>query len=340
MLRIAGVDRIVSTPLPRAEGVAAPILTAPQRRQRLARRALAAQGLAEAVTWSFVSATEAQLFGGGAPCLTLANPIASELSDMRPSLLPGLIAAVGRNVARGFGDCALFEVGQTFVSDEGSGQRAAAAAVRRGLATTAFEGRNWRAAPKKADVFDAKADAMALLKALNVATGGLQIIAAGPGFLHPGRCGTLQFGPRSVIGYFGEAHPATLAQLDVEGPLALFEIFLDALPAPKAKPTKTKPKLELSDLQPVSRDFAFLIDRAAPAGDLLRVVLGADKTLIAGADIFDVYEGAGVPEGKKSVAVSVTLQPTEKTLTDAEIDALSQRIVEDAGKKTGAVLRG
>jgi phenylalanyl-tRNA synthetase beta chain len=259
---------------------------------------------------------------------------------MRPSLLPGLIAAIGRNAARGFGDCALFEVGQIFASDDEKGQRTAAAGVRRGLATTQAAGRGWAAPAKKAGVFDAKADALALLQALGVATSGLQIVAKGPDWLHPGRSGTLQFGPKAVVGCFGELHPRLLNELDVEGPLAAFEIYLDALPAQKAKPTKTKPRLELSDLQPLSRDFAFVVDRAAPAGDLLKAVLGADKALIVSADIFDVYEGVGVPEGKKSIGVAVTLQPKDKTLTDAEIEALAQKIVAEAEKKTGATLRG
>ena len=340
ILRIHGVDNIVSTPLARAEGVASPVLTIQQKRARAARRALAAQGLVEAVTWSFVSNKQARGFGGGDPSLALANPIAAELSDMRPSLLPGLIAAIGRNAARGFGDCALFEVGQIFASDDEKGQRTAAAGVRRGLATTLASGRNWAAPAKKAGVFDAKADALALLQALGVAVGGLQIVAKGPDWLHPGRSGTLQFGPKAVVGCFGELHPRLLNELDVEGPLAGFEIYLDALPAQKAKATKTKPRLELSDLQPLSRDFAFVVDRAAPAGDLLKAVLGADKTLIVSADIFDVYEGVGVPEGKKSIGVAVMLQPRDKTLTDAEIEALAQKIVVEAEKKTGAMLRG
>jgi phenylalanyl-tRNA synthetase beta chain len=340
ILRIHGVDNIVSTPLARAEGVASPVLTASQKRARAARRALAAQGLVEAVTWSFVSNKQARGFGGGDPSLALANPIAAELSDMRPSLLPGLIAAIGRNAARGFGDCALFEVGQIFASDDEMGQRTAAAGVRRGLATTQAAGRGWAAPTKKAGVFDAKADALALLQALGVATSGLQIVAKGPDWLHPGRSGTLQFGPKAVVGCFGELHPRLLNELDVEGPLGAFEIYLDALPAQKAKPTKTKPRLELSDLQPLSRDFAFVVDRAAPAGDLLKAVLGADKALIVSADIFDVYEGVGVPEGKKSIGVAVTLQPKDKTLTDAEIEALAQKIVAEAEKKTGAMLRG
>jgi len=307
---------------------------------RMARRALAAQGLVEAVTWSFVSGKEARLFGGGAPSLSLANPLAAELSDMRPSLLPGLVAAIGRNAARGFGDSALFEVGQIFRSEGEDGQIIAASGARRGLATAFTEGRNWALAPKKAGVFDAKADALALLRALGVALGGLQIVPGGPAFLHPGRSATLQFGPKAVVGFFGEAHPAALAELDIEGPLAVFEIFLDALPAPKAKPTRTKPRLELSDLQPLARDFAFIVDAGAPAGELLRAVQGADKTLIASADVFDVYQGPGVPEGKKSVGVAVTLQPKEKTLTDAEIEALAQKIVAEAEKKAGAALRG
>ncbi len=340
IVRIVGVDNIAATPLPRADGVAAPVLTLPQKRIRAARRSLASQGLVEAVTWSFVSAAQARAFGGGAAELALANPIASDLSDMRPSLLPGLIAAAGRNAARGYSDSALFEVGQVFASDDEKGQRIAAAGLRRGLATAQSEGRHWAQPPAKACVFDAKADALALLQALGVATGGLQIVPGGPSWLHPGRSGTLQFGPKAVVGHFGEIHPRTLAELDVEGPIAAFEIFIDALPAPKAKPTKTKPRLELSDLQPLSRDFAFLMDRAAPAGDLLRAVLAADKALITGASVFDIYEGTGVPEGKKSVAVAVTLQPREKTLTDAEIEAVAQKIVAEAGKKTGATLRG
>ncbi len=340
ILRIHGVDNIISTPLSRVEGVASPVLTLMQKRARAARRALAALGLIEAVTWSFVSARQARGFGGGDASLALANPIAAELSDMRPSLLPGLIGAVGRNAARGFGDCALFEVGQIFVSDDDKGQKTAAAGVRRGLATARGAGREWSTPAKKAGVFDTKADALALLQALGVSVSGLQTIAGGPDWLHPGRSGTLQFGPKALVGHFGELHPRLLAELDVEGPLAAFEIYLDALPAQKTKATKVKSRLEISDLQPLARDFAFVVDRAAPAGDLLRAVLGADKTLIVSADIFDVYEGIGVPEGKKSIGVAVTLQPKGKTLTDAEIDALAQRIVAAAENKTGATLRG
>ncbi|WP_036286189.1 phenylalanine--tRNA ligase subunit beta [Methylocystis sp. ATCC 49242] len=336
IVRILGVDNVPSTPLPRAEGVAPAVLTLMQKRARSARRALAAQGLVEAVTWSFISSEQAEAFGGGSAGLKLANPIASDLSDMRPSLLPGLVAAANRNAARGLGDQNLFEVGQIFVDASEKGQRLAAAGIRRGLSGA---GRHWSGAAQRAGAFDAKADVIALLQTLGVVTGGLQVVPGGPAWFHPGRSATLQFGPKAVIGYFGELHPRALKALDVEGPIAAFEIILDMLPAPKTKPTKIKPKLELSDLQPLSRDFAFIVDRAAPAGDLVKAVAGADKALITSVSVFDIYEGVGVPEGKKSVGVAVTLQPREKTLTDAEIEAVAQKIVAEAGRKTGATLR-
>ncbi|MBI1868653.1 MAG: phenylalanine--tRNA ligase subunit beta [Methylocystis sp.] len=345
IVRIAGLDKIASTPLPRIDGVAEPVLTLLQKRTRLARRALAARGLVEAVTWSFVSAEQAQLFGGGDASLALANPIAADLSDMRPSLLPGLIAAAGRNAARGLADVALFEVGQVFASDDETGQKIAATGIRRGAALPSGAGRHWSQPHRVVGVFDAKADALALLQALGVPVGGLQVLAQSPSWYHPGRSGTLQFGPKAIIGHFGELHPRVLAALDVEGPLAGFEILLDALPAPKAKPTKTKPKLELSHLMPLARDFAFLVDRAAKAGDLIKAVRGAathfsELATIANVTVFDLYEGAGVPAGKKSVGVAVTLQPREKTLTDPEIDAAAQAIIAEAANRTGAVLRG
>ncbi len=337
IVRMIGVDNVPSTPLPRTDGVAPPVLTLMQKRARNARRALAGQGLVEAVTWSFVSKEQAQAFGGGAAGLALANPIASDLSDMRPSLLPGLVAAANRNAARGLGDQALFEVGQIFLDPSETGQRLVATGVRRGLAAA---GRDWSAPAHVAGAFDVKADAMTLLQSLGVATGGLQIVPGGPAWFHPGRSATLQFGPKAVIGHFGELHPRALKAMDIEGPIAGFEIILDALPAPKAKPTKIKPKLELSDLQPLSRDFAFIVDRAARAGDLVKAVQSADRALITNVSVFDVYEGKGVPEGKKSIGVAVTLQPREKTLTDAEIEAIAQKIVTEAQKKCGAALRG
>ncbi|WP_166143617.1 phenylalanine--tRNA ligase subunit beta [Methylosinus sp. RM1] len=339
--RIAGFDTIAAAPLPRNAGVTEPVLTLLQKRTRAARRALAARGMVEAVTWSFVSEEQAQAFrSSGENRFALANPIAAELSDMRPSLLPGLVTAAGRNAARGFPDVALFEVGQIFLGEDEKGQKIAATGLRRGFALPAGAGRHWSGKERAVGVFDVKADALALLQTLGVATGGLQIVAGGPSWLHPGRSATLQFGPKAVIGHFGELHPRVLQALDVEGPIAAFEIILDALPAPKAKPTKAKAKLELSDLQPVSRDFAFLLDRDQPAGDLIRAVQGADRALITDVSVFDIYEGQGVPEGKKSVGVAVRLQPRDKTLTDADLEALAHKIVTEAGKKTGAQLRG
>ena len=180
---------------------------------------------------------------------------------------------------------------------------------------------------------------MALMAALGVPTGGLQLVPGGPAWFHPGRSGTLQFGPKNVVGWFGELHPKALETLDIAGPLTAFEIVLDDIPAPKQKPTKVKPRLDLPELMPLERDFAFVVDESIRAADLLKAALGADRALIVDANIFDIYQGVGVPEGKKSVAIAITLQPREKTLTDADIEAVSARIVAEANKKTGAVLR-
>jgi phenylalanyl-tRNA synthetase beta chain len=341
IVRIAGLDRVTATPLPRIKGeVVKPVLTVLQKRTRLAKRTLAARGLVEGVTWSFISQDQAKLFGGGSPRLALANPIAADLSDMRPSLLPRLIRAAQSNADRGYPDVALFEVGQIFLSDEPEGQLIAATGLRRGTAHLAAQGRHWDGAAKPVDVFDAKADALALLAGLGVPTGGLQIVPEGPAWAHPGRSATLRFGPKGVIGAFGEVHPRILKALDVKGPLVAFEIHLDALPLPKAKPTKVKPKLALSDFQPLTRDFAFIVDQKVAAGEMAKTAQNADRALIAGANVFDIYEGQGVEAGKKSVALAVTLQPTEKTLTDTEIEAVSAKIVAEMAKRYGATLRG
>ncbi len=340
IVRIAGLDRVPSTPLPGIDtGVPKPVLTLLQKRTRLAKRTLAAMGLNEAVTWSFISKPHADLFDGGAAALALANPIAADLSDMRPSLIPGLAAAAERNARRGRKDVPLFEVGQIFLGDGENDQRIAAAAVRRGMAKRHGEGRHWTGGGN-VDVYDAKGDAVALLSALGVNSNAVQIVPGGPAFLHPGRCATLQFGPKNVAGWFGELHPSALEALDVEGPVVAFEIVLDAIPAPKARPTKAKPKLERSEFMPVERDLAFAAPEATRAGDILKAALSADRALVAKADVFDVYRGPGVPEGQKSVAVTVTLQPKERTLTDAEIEATVAKIVAEVGKKTGATLRG
>jgi phenylalanyl-tRNA synthetase beta chain len=339
IVRIAGLDRVPPAPLPRSnEGVPAPVLTALQKRTRTAKRALAALGLREAVTWSFIAKPAAELFGGGKPELALANPIAADLSDMRPSLVPGLVAAAERNARRGFADVALFEVGQIFLGAGENDQRVAATAVRRGFAKARGEGRHWSGGGP-VDAYDAKSDALALLAALGVAANAVQIVPGGPPFLHPGRSATLQFRPKNVAGWFGELHPAALEALDAEGPLVAFEIVLDAIPPAKARPTKAKPKLERSEFMPVSRDLAFVVAESAAAGDILKAALAADRGLITAADVFDVYRGPGVPEGQKSVAIAVTLQPRERTLTDSEIEAAVAKVVAEVGKKTGATLR-
>ncbi|SFL29829.1 phenylalanine--tRNA ligase subunit beta [Methylorubrum salsuginis] len=340
IVRIAGLDRIEPKPLPRVETVAhEPMLTVLQRRTRLARRALASRGLMEAVTYSFIAAEDARLFGGGGGDLALANPIAADLSDMRPSLVPGLLRAAQRNADRGFADVALFEVGQCFASDEPEGQSVRAAGIRRGTARHGGGGRHWAGAAAPVDAFEAKADALALLTALGVPTGGLQVVAGGPAWLHPGRSGTLQFGPKNVVGHFGELHPRLLKAMDLKGTQVAFEIVLDALPLPRQRPTKAKPALTLSGLQAISRDFAFVVARDVSSADILKAAQGAERKLIAAIDVFDLYEGIGIPEGSKSVAVAVRLQPTERTLTDAEIEAVSAKIVAEVGKKTGATLR-
>jgi len=339
IVRVVGLDRVTSTPLEREPGVPRAMLTPMQKRVRTSRRALAARGLVEAVTWSFIAHDAAEAFGGGQAELALANPIAADLSDMRPSLLPGLIGAAQRNADRGFADAALFEVGQIFKGAGPSDQRMAASVVRRGSARVSGSGRHWQGAAGSVDAFDAKADALALLSTLGVATDKVQIVSGAPGWFHPGRSGTIQLGPQNVFGHFGEVHPRVLKTLDVSGPLVAMEIVLDSLPEPKAKPTKAKPPLERIDLQAVQRDFAFVAARDVKAADVLRAVQAADRKLIAGAEIFDLYEGPGVPEGYKSLAVSVVLQPRDKTLTDVEIDAVAEKIVAQVTKATGASLR-
>ena len=341
ILRIAGLDRVPAVPLPRIGGeVIKPVLTVLQKRTRAAKRLLASRGLVEAVTWSFIPHEAATLFGGGGRELVLANPIAADLSDMRPSLLPGLIRAAQANADRGFPDVALFEVGQVFQSDQPEGQIIAAAGLRRGTARLEGVGRHWDAAARPVDALDAKADAMALLSALGVPVGGLQVVAGGVAWAHPGRSAALRFGPKGVIGAFGEVHPTILRALDVKGPLVAFEMHLDALPPPKHRPTRVKPKLVLSAFQPVTRDFAFIVDRAVAAGDLQKTAQNADRALIADVSVFDLYEGPGVEAGRKSVALAVTLQPVEKTLTEAEIEAVGAKIVAEMAKRYGATLRG
>ena len=340
VVRILGVDRVPATPFARGEASRKPVLTPIQVRTRKAKRALAARNLIEAVTWSFIAKDRAELFGGGKPELALANPIAAELSDMRPSLVPGLVAAAQKNADRGFPDVALFEVGQVFRGDAPQDQLTAAAGVRRALAKPSGLGRHWSKRDGEVDAFDAKADALAVLAAAGAPAQALQVVPGGPAWFHPGRSGTIQIGPQNVLGHFGELHPSALEALDADGPLVAFEVILERIPEPKAKATRAKPALELSSFQPVERDFAFIVARNVKAADIVRAAISVDRKLIAGATVFDVYEGAGIAPGKKSIAIAVTLQPRDKTMTDAEIEALAAKIVAEVGKRTGGTLRG
>jgi phenylalanyl-tRNA synthetase beta chain len=340
IVRIVGVDRIPSTPFDRGASPRKPVLTAAQVRTRKAKRALGARGMTEAVTWSFISKPQAELFGGGQKELALANPIAAELSDMRPSLIPGLVAAAQRNADRGFLDTALFEVGQIFRGDKPEDQFTAATGVRRGLAKAWGIGRHWSRKSTDADAYDAKGDALTVLAAAGAPAQALQVVPGAPAWFHPGRSGTIQIGPQNVLGHFGELHPRALEALDAEGPIVAFEVILERIPEGKAKATRAKAMLELSQFQPVTRDFAFVVDHAVKAGDIVRTAQAVDRKLITAVSVFDVYEGQGIDPGKKSVAIAVTIQPREKTMTEAEIDALAAKIVAEVGKRQGGVLRG
>ena len=339
LVRIVGVDQVPSTPFLRGEHARKAVLTPIQNRTRKAKRALAARGLTEAVTWSFVSKREAELFGGGSAALALANPIAAELSDMRPSLIAGLVMAAQRNADRGAGNVALFEVGQIFKGDKPEDQLTAACGLRRALATANGIGRHWSSPAKPVDVFDAKADAFAVLAAVGAPMQALQVLTDGPAWFHPGRSGTIQIGPQNILGTFGELHPRAIEALKADGPLVAFEVILEKIPELKTKATRAKPVLELSAFQPVERDFAFVVDNAIKVTDIVRAAQSVDKMLITNVTVFDVYEGKGIEPGKKSIAIAVTMQPREKTMTDAEIDALGQRIVAEITKKTGGTLR-
>ncbi len=333
--RVAGFDRIPTTSLPRLSTTSKPARDALQRRVPQARRALAAHGMNEAVTWSFLPLKKAERFGGGGADLRLLNSIDATLDTMRPSILPNLIDAASRNEARGLGDPALFEVGPQYKDATPAGQARVAAGVRHNMAVP----RNWAGPARTVDAFDAKADALAVLAAIGAPVENMSAQTGAPDWYHPGRSGVIKLGDR-VMANFGELHPELAADADFKGPVVAFEVFLDAPPPPKAKASKARPKLVLSAFQPVERDFAFLVDANVEAEKLVRAARNADKALITGARVFDVYAGKGVPEGKKSLAIAVTLQPMERTLTDAEIEAACNKIVAAVVKATAAVLRG
>ncbi len=334
--RIYGLDNVPFAEMPRLSPIARPVLNPLQRRMIAARRTLAARGFNEAVTWSFLSEAQARLFNNGHRNreLVLANPISSELSDMRPSLLPNLIAAVGRNMARGFQDIGLFEVGQAYAGEKPEDETLRASGVRRGNEVA----RNWQGGERAVNAFTAKADALAVLEAAGAQVATMQVVAESPPWYHPGRSGTIQMGPQNKLATFGEIHPRILAEMDVKGPLVGFEINLSAIPASRGK-SATRAALKASDLMAVKRDFAFVIDDGIEAEKVVKAAKGVDKQLIADVLVFDRFSGGTLEAGKASLAIEVTIQPREKTLTDEEIEELSRKIVAQVHKATGGVLR-
>jgi len=332
VLRLGGLDAVPPVSLPTASVVPPLTLTPRQSRASLARRVLAARGMQDCVTFGFLAQKDAALFGDTPDALHLLNPIAADLDQMRPTPLASLLLAAARNAARGFPDVALAELGGAYRDPSATGQLAVAAGIRTGATA-----RHWSAPARPVDAMDAKGDALAVLAALGAPMAALMVTAEAPGFYHPGRSGVLRQGPKTVVATFGEIHPRVLRALDMTGPAVGFEVFLDAIPDPKRR-KKSAP--DLPAFQPVRRDFAFVVDATAPADALLRAVRNADKALIADALLFDRYAGPNLPDGKVSLAVQVTLQPREATLTDAEIEATSNRIVAAATKATGAKLRG
>ncbi|SPH24353.1 Phenylalanine--tRNA ligase beta subunit [Defluviimonas aquaemixtae] len=335
--RIASLTKLEGKPMRRAKpGVPKPILTPMQMREKAARRVLAALGYNECVTYSFIDAGSAAMFGGGAEATRLENPISSEMTHMRPDLLPGLLQAAARNQARGFTDVALFEVGPVFAGGEPGEQ----ALVATGLLVGASAARDPYGSRRAVDLYDAKADAEAVLAALG-APARMQINRKVEGWWHPGRSGVMALGPNALCA-FGEVHPKVLRAMDVKGPAVAFTVHVEAVPFPKAK-SATRPALAISDLQAVERDFAFVVDRGVEALTLVNAAQGADKALIEGVSVFDEFSGAKAEAqmgaGKKSLAITVRLQPRDKTLTDEEIEAVSAKIVEKVAKATGGVLR-
>ncbi len=329
--RIVGLENVPFAAMDRPHDVARPVLTPLQRRMLATRRVLAGRGFNEAVTWAFLSEADARRFGGGQPELKLANPISSELTDMRPSLLPNLIAATARNQARGFADFALSEVGHAYAGDRPHDETLRACGLRQGRAVP----RQWQGGARPVDAFDAKADMLAALEAAGANVATLQVVAGAPSWFHPGRSGTIQMGPQNKLGFFGEIHPKILADMDVKGPVVGFELILNAIPATKAK-SATRAALVISDLLSLSRDFAFVSDKPVEAAALVKAAKGVDKLLIADAQVFDVFQ---LGDGRQSLALEVTLQPKDKTLTDQEIEVISSKIVQAVAKATGATLR-
>ncbi len=333
--RIASLTKLQGKPLPRVtDGIPKPVMTPAQLRQSMARRTCAALGYNECVSYTFIDQAAAALFGGGGEATQLENPISSEMSHMRPDLLPGLLQAAARNQARGFADVALFEVGPVFHDGEPGDQKTQIA----GLLVGRNGPKDVHGASRPVDVYDAKADAEAVLTAIG-APAKVQILRDSDGWWHPGRHGKICLGPKKVLGVFGELHPRVLQALDIKGPAMAFTIWPDEVPMPR-KSGATRSALELRDLQAVERDFAFVVDEGVEALTLVNAAAGADKALIEGVRVFDEFIGGSVGEGKKSLAITVRLQPTDETLKEKDIEAVSAKIVEKVAKATGGTLRG
>jgi phenylalanyl-tRNA synthetase beta chain len=335
VLRIHGYEHIPIVPLRRETALPQVALAPEQKRSSLARRLLAGRGLVEAVSLSFMTAEHAEPFGGTPPSLRLINPISSDLDVMRPSILPNLIAACARNAHRGLPDSALFEVGPQYRGSTPSDQQAVAAGVRSGRTAP----RHWAQPIRPVDAFDVKADALAVLAGLEAPMDALQVSAGAPEWYHPGRSGTIRLGPSTVLATFGEIHPRLLRKMDHSAALAAFEVFLDAVPVRKARPIGSRPPLRLSPFQPVERDFAFVMDEHVPAARAIEAARGADPALIADVRVFDVFAGESLGAGRKSLAITVTIQPTERTLTEPDLEALSTRISQRVEAATGGTLR-
>jgi phenylalanyl-tRNA synthetase beta chain len=331
VLRLRGLDAVPPVSLPRPAPVPLPTLTPAQVRAALVRRTLAAQGMAECVTFSFMSSEAAALFGPTPDLLRLLNPIAADLDQLHPTPLATLALAAARNAARGYADTSLFEIGPGFDAQAPSGQRLVAAGLR-----CEETPRSWIVPARGVDAFDAKADVLAVLAAIGVPMEALTVTADAPAHYHPGRSGVLRQGPKLALATFGELHPRVLSALDLQGAAVAFEIDLDAVADPKRR---RKGAPELPAFQPVRRDFAFLVDSDVSAEAVLRAARGAERTLIAGVTLFDVYEGDKLPAGRKSLAIEVVFQPRERTLTDEEIEAASAKVVAAVAKATGGVLR-
>ena len=335
VVRIYGFDKIPAVPVRADSGLPQNALLADQKRHSQARRVLAKRGMVEAVTYSFLSNADADLFGGAPDSVKLVNPISSDLNVMRPSLLPNLLNAANRNVSRGMNSVAMFEVGPQFKGDLPKDQLIIAAGIR----TNQIGSKHWTQGPRTVDVFDAKADALAVLEDLGAPAAKLQAIAEAPAWYHPGRSGVLCLGPKNKLAYFGEIHPGLLKRMGIKGQIIGFEIFVDALPKPKAKPSARKPHLNLPQLHTVDRDFAFVVNDDVAASAVVNAAIGADKKLITNVSVFDVFSGENLGETKKSIAISVTMQPIEQTFTDAEIDAVAEKIIANVSKSTGGSLR-